>query len=308
MAIIRTVPKSGRAPSLRGSYMIDTVRGVLRVRKWPKKRGPPRSAAQRFWVDWFTQANRLAHYVDGMAQVRAIEMTKLSGMYPRDVLLKAMRGRLYSLVDQNGWKWFSMAAIQDISDTLDILGQTVGDVLVRATDRWRPPPTGNVGEVLTHAGPGAPPGWATPAPATVVQATVVYANPTQSIVTNTTTAVVFDQTLYDDANLHDPALNPSRFTAPAGAVRMRLNCGVGWTGFNGGLRDVYVFKNGAALTPWIIDRHRPSSVSNAHTHVLSYDVPVIVGDYLEVMVWQNSGANRTLMGTPFVWAHCLLNP
>jgi len=40
--ILRSIPRAQRYPSLRGRVMIDTVRGVLRVRKWPKKRGTPK--------------------------------------------------------------------------------------------------------------------------------------------------------------------------------------------------------------------------------------------------------------------------
>lgn len=142
--------------------MIDAVRGVLRVRKWPRKRGPPRSAAQAFWVDWFKQANLLAKYADGMSQVRAKQMAQGSGMYPRDILLKAMRGRLYTWVDTTGWRWFSVAAIQDISESLDVLAQTVGSVLVRAADRWRAPAPGTINDVLTYKGDATPPVWQTP--------------------------------------------------------------------------------------------------------------------------------------------------
>jgi len=142
--------------------MIDAVRGVLRVRKWPKKRGTPTSAKQLFWIDWFKQANLLAKYADPIQQVRAMEMTKHSGMYPRDVLLKAMRGRLYTWVDTDGWIWFPMAAVQDVSDSLDAIAQTVGDLLVRAADRWRPITAGPINEVLTAKGPGVLPVWQAP--------------------------------------------------------------------------------------------------------------------------------------------------
>lgn len=140
--------------------MVDTVRGVLRVRKWPRKRGTPKSALQRWWNDWFRQANLLAKYADPMSQARAIELTKGSGLYPRDVLLKAMRGTLYTWRDDTGWTWYSMAAIGDISESLDVLAQTIGSVLVRATDRWRAPPPGNINDVLTYKGAALPPIWA----------------------------------------------------------------------------------------------------------------------------------------------------
>ena len=160
MKFTRSVPRNVRLPSLRNVVMVDTVRGVLRVRKWPKKYGKPRSALQAWWIDWFKQANLLAKYADPMSQRRAIELTKGSGLYPRDVLLQAMRGRLYVWRDETGWKWYPVAAIGDISESFDVLAQTVGSVLVRATDRWRSPPAGIAGDVLTNQGPGAPPEWA----------------------------------------------------------------------------------------------------------------------------------------------------
>lgn len=141
--------------------MVDVVRGVLRVRKWPRKRGTPTHPTTLWWNDWFRQANFLAKYADAMSMRRAIEMTAGTPLYPRDVLLSAMRGRLYSWADDTGWKWYSVAAIGDISESLDVLAQTVGSVLVRAVDRWRAagPPGAAPGSVLTYQGASAPPIW-----------------------------------------------------------------------------------------------------------------------------------------------------
>ena len=139
--------------------MVDTVRGVLRVRKWPKRRGRPMSSVQRFWVDWFRQANVLAKYASAMDQRAAIEASKNSGFYPRDIILKAMRGRLYWWTTPDGWKWYPMAAVTDISEALDVVTQRVGSLLVRAGDRWRDAAPGNSGDILTHQGDDAPPAW-----------------------------------------------------------------------------------------------------------------------------------------------------
>lgn len=143
--------------------MIDTLNGQLRVRAWPKKRGTPTSAKQLSAIEWFKQANLLTKFVDAASMIRAIEITAGSRMYPRDILLSAMKGRLYNWVDQYGNKWNSMAAIQDISDSLDVLAQAVGSVLVRATDRWRAPPPGVFGDVLTNQGINDPAIWLAPA-------------------------------------------------------------------------------------------------------------------------------------------------
>ncbi len=159
MATLKGIKRAARSESLSGKVMVDTVRGVLRVRKWPRKRGTPKSASQRWWNDWFRQANLLAKYVDAATMRKAIELTANTGMYPRDIILKAMRGRLYIWQDQTGKVWYPMAAIQDISESLDVLAQAVGSVLVRAADRWRAPEGAAIGNVLTYQGEDAAPVW-----------------------------------------------------------------------------------------------------------------------------------------------------
>ena len=308
MAIIRTIPRKGRRPAHTGRIMIDTVRGVLRVRKWPRKRPGPRTAIERFWSDWFTQANKLAKYADAMSQVRAIEMTKGSGMYPRDVLLKAMRGRLYAWTTPDGWKWYSMAAIGDISESLDVLAQTVGDVLVRAVDRWRPPPAGIAGDVLTNAGPGLPPGWAAAGAVTSNLACLVTLSAPQSIAHATNTPVSWDTEHYDDASIHDPAVNPTRFTAPAGTTRMAL---VGQASFAtpaGPWQQVIVWKNGASPIIVPVNRKNTSGSGLTFLNIPPVAIPMDPGDYLELVVQQQSGGNLNLSATPWSWCGAILNP
>lgn len=288
--------------------MIDTVRGVLRVRKWPRKRGTPTSERQLFWIDWFRQANLLAKYADAMSMARAILMTKDTGLYPRDVLLKAMRGRLYTWADETGWRWYPVAAIGDISETLDVLGQTVGDILVRAIDRWRPPTPGNLGEVLTNAGPGNPPGWAPASAGGVTLACLVTNTVAQLIPNSVDTIVSFDTDTYDDAAIHDPAVSPSRFTAPAGVARMALTGQMDFDSAAGAFRQIQVLLNGAASVPATLTRVRPLSGTRTFFQFVTMAIPVVAGDYLEVSVQQTSGAALNLNGTPFMWVTAILDP
>lgn len=275
--------------------MVDSVRGVLRVRKWPKKRGPPKSAKQAFWVDWFIQANRLAKYADGMSLARAIEMTKDSGLYPRDVLLMAMRGRLYNWVDQDGWRWYSVAAIGDISESLDVLGQTVGDILVRAVDRWRPPPAGSVGQVLTHAGPAAPPVWA---PSTgvggFVGGALVRKTANQSIPNIAWTVLTWNAETYDTNALHDNAVNNSRLTVPPGITWGRLNASVHWDNNSTGYRVMRFKKNGSAAFAGN-PAQRGLAITFCDTSLPSAVLPLVAPDYLEVEVFQSSGAPLNIL-------------
>jgi len=164
MAKGTSIPRRRRLASYTGKMMVDVVRGQLRVRKWPAKRGPPKSAKQAFWVDWFKQANFLAKYADPILQVRAMQMAKNSGLYPRDLHLAAMRGRLFTWVDSDGFRWFSMAARGDISESLDVLSQAIGSVLVRAGDFWKAagPDIPTPGHVLTYQALPSPPAFLAP--------------------------------------------------------------------------------------------------------------------------------------------------
>ena len=285
--------------------MVDTVRGVLRVRKWPKKRGTPKSELQRYWIDWFKQANLLAKYADGMAQARAIAMTKGSGLYPRDIMLKAMRGRLYIWADENGNKYYPMAGIQDISDSLDVLAQQVGSVLVRATDRWRSAVPGNIGDVLTYQGPAAAPDWQAAAAAASGLGALVSLSSNPSIPNNTFTPIIWGNKSYDTANYVDIAANPTRFTAPVGATYARVTANLSWASNGTGTRILRVTKNGGGTWGggWVRD---PNSDGLVSQNLATARMPWEEGDYLEVEGYQGSGGNLSMESTAnaITWA-CL---
>lgn len=87
------------SPGLRGAIVVDSVRGSLRVRAWPKKRGTSKSAAVRKQNEWFKGANALARFAASSQQREAIRLTKNSGLYPRDLMMRAMAGNLVDQLD-----------------------------------------------------------------------------------------------------------------------------------------------------------------------------------------------------------------
>ena len=99
---VRWDPRRQRFPGIQGKLMIDTYRGQIRVRSWPKKRGTPKSQAVRNQNTWFTGANDLAKRIEPTQQNLAIAMTKGTGLYPRDLILKQMSGGLYDIVFEDG--------------------------------------------------------------------------------------------------------------------------------------------------------------------------------------------------------------
>jgi len=98
----RTTPDRQRFPGVGGALVIDTWRGKVRVRKWPEKRGPGGSQAQLAQRAWFRDVNELAKRAETGQQALAIHMTRNSGLYPRDLLLKIMSTGLYDLTTDEG--------------------------------------------------------------------------------------------------------------------------------------------------------------------------------------------------------------
>ena len=82
--------------------MVDTFRGQLRVRAWPRKRGRPTSQVTRDQNKWFKEANEIARKVEPTQMNLAIEMTKGTGLYPRDLLLRQQAGGIYEVVFEDG--------------------------------------------------------------------------------------------------------------------------------------------------------------------------------------------------------------
>ncbi len=99
---VRWDPQQQRFPALAGKLVVDTYRGQIRVRSWPKKRGRPKSQAVRDQNEWFAGANRLAKHVDAAEQNLAIAMTLGTGLYPRDLLLRQMAGGMYEIINAEG--------------------------------------------------------------------------------------------------------------------------------------------------------------------------------------------------------------
>lgn len=303
MAVLRSIPSKRRGPSYRGRVMIDAVRGVLRVRKWPKKRGTPKAPNQLWWIDWFKQANLLAKYADAASQIRSKEMTKGSGLYPRDVLLMAMRGKLYTWIDQDGWRWYPMAARTDISESLDVLAQTVGSILVRAADLWKAPDAGNIGDVLTYRGVVDAPNWQPSGGGSGFLGGCLINRTTDQVITvNTWTAIAWNAETYDTNDFHDNSINPSRMTVPAGVSRVRLSSNITWEGDVSSVRYYKMQKNGASFPGAPYVKNVPGGADGMFQNIISAVVSVVEDDYFEVLVFHGNSPNLDIDATDWTWA------
>jgi hypothetical protein len=105
----------------------------------------------------------------------------------------------------------------------------------------------------------------------------------QSVPHNTTTAVTWTSTAWDDSNFHDTATNNTRITIPAGmGGRYHFWTIIEWDGGVGTTQKiVQLLRNGALYTRVL------QSTQSDHFSVMVQAEP---GDYSEVTEFQASGA------------------
>lgn len=98
----RSDTKKQNHPSFTGRVIVDTYRGKQRIRAWPRRRGTPKSEQVRDQNAWFKAANELAKRA-APSQIKAtITATANVGLYPRDVLVRAMGAGLLDIVTPEG--------------------------------------------------------------------------------------------------------------------------------------------------------------------------------------------------------------
>lgn len=133
-----------RRPALKGRLQFDIVNGQERVRKWPKKRGKPRSDAEAERREWFRQAMWATKFWPAQIQNQCREAVAGTPLLPRDIMVMIMAGRLNAPSFTDGTRLFPMAARKSVSESLDILSQAPGSMLGRGPEYWEPilpPPT-----------------------------------------------------------------------------------------------------------------------------------------------------------------------
>jgi hypothetical protein len=154
---------------------------------------------------------------------------------------------------------------------------------------------GSSGQVLTVA--AGVPSWATPASgAAAFVGCIVRDTTQQTIATATQTKITFNTDVIDTNGFHDTTTNTERFTVPtgfAGKYRISYNTRFGDSSATGE-RFWEVYINGANVTG-------QGMAASAGATFFGYGVPVCVdltrnlsvGDYVELQVYQNAGANQT---------------
>lgn len=160
MATLDPRGEPGRPFRFPGTISAYIRGGRIVARGMPRHVPASRRPIQLWWQEWFRQANLLAKYADHKSIITSRESTAGTPWGQRDMLLAAMRGRLWSIGLSDGRTLYPMAAVNDVSKSLDVVAQVPGSILVRTASIWTGLPPGPADYVLTSTGPGSPPIWA----------------------------------------------------------------------------------------------------------------------------------------------------
>lgn len=121
----------------------------------------------------------------------------------------------------------------------------------------------------------------------------VYHDAAQAIVTATGTVLAFNSERWDTDAIHDLVTNNSRLTCKtAGKYAVLANVAFGTNAT--GHREVYIRKNGVTIVAYATVPAVATAGSNTLLPV-SCAEDLAVDDYLEVVVWQNSGGSINIV-------------
>ncbi len=98
----RSRPEGTKFPAYSGGFLIDDFRGQRRVRKWPRKRGRPKSELVREQNDWFKAVTQIIKLAAPEQTVAAMDATKGQGVYPRDLLMHTISEGIMDITELDG--------------------------------------------------------------------------------------------------------------------------------------------------------------------------------------------------------------
>jgi hypothetical protein len=142
--------------------------------------------------------------------------------------------------------------------------------------------------------------WATPASGSTFAGCLLYNSTDYTISNNTNTIMTWNTETYDTDSFHSTTTNTGRITIPTGKGGYYLITSMIFfeNASSGAAIRLRVLKNGTAI------------FSNQETQqfqkgiVLSTVVNLAAADYVEIQVFQNSGASGTIYAGTTENAHC----
>ena len=98
----RSRPEGTKFPAYSGGFLIYARRGQRIVAKWPRKRGRPKSALVREQNEWFKAVTQLIKFAAAGQVIAAMDATKGSGVYPKDLLMHTISEGIMDITEGDG--------------------------------------------------------------------------------------------------------------------------------------------------------------------------------------------------------------
>lgn len=131
-----------RRASMRGAVMMDVSHGTERIRKWPEKRGLPKTEVEQARLDKFRNVSWAVKYMFPDMLREITNARQGTPLLPRDLGFMLAYGTLFYVGMPNGRKYYTVSTIEGVSKSLDALTQQSGYTIMRAADRWIGVPLG----------------------------------------------------------------------------------------------------------------------------------------------------------------------
>lgn len=140
-----TAKISGR----RGNLIWRPYRGLLVVQRTPTYTAKRSLDALQRWIAWLRVQNVLFLYCNARVRNEFLRQERLSGVPARDWFMSQSRGLTWVFSIPGLGEVYSMSHVERFSRSLDVFGQSAGDILVRGEDVWGVVSAGLDGQVLT---------------------------------------------------------------------------------------------------------------------------------------------------------------
>jgi hypothetical protein len=104
-----------------------------------------------------------------------------------------------------------------------------------------------------------------------------------------------------DTNTFWSAGAPTRIVVPAGVTKVKITSNVRWSANTTGTRQAVIAKNGATFHGRGAGSNSPNPGGNCDQNVTSAVIPVVAGDYFELLVFQSAGVALALTAGESLW-------
>lgn len=170
MSFLRPTGSQWRTPEFGKNLIVTSWRGITRVQRWPKARGPAVTKPEANRETMFTLVQKLIKWLTSFETEYARRAVKAhndantgqrgsAAIRLRDWQTQRLYGRGVAVTVDQYLTFYPAAVARDASFILDWVTYFHGQLLQRNDSEWGPIDNGTPGQVFTSNGSGAQCSW-----------------------------------------------------------------------------------------------------------------------------------------------------